>query len=40
MTTNLRAPLVSENDSLGDGTKQKKQEERIRWGPVGRMLAI
>ena len=40
VTTNLRAPLVSENDSLGDGTKQKKQEERIRWGPVGRMLAI
>ena len=30
MTTNLRAPLVSENDTLGDGTKQKKQEERIR----------
>lgn len=30
VTTNLRAPLVSENDSLGDGTKQKKQEERIR----------
>ena len=40
MTINLRAPLVSENNTLGDGTNQKKQEERIRWGPVGRMLEI